>query len=76
MINITTSHSLFIVQAHVIQEVGCERPQNGEVVTVLFDEDAMKILKLQAGSSVFICPPWYVYMYVDIFYIWCICISM
>ena len=35
VINVTTSHSLFIVQAHVIQEVGHERPHNGEMVTVL-----------------------------------------
>ena len=60
MIRVTTSHSLCIVQAHVIQEVGLERPRNGELVTILFDDDTMKMLKLQAGSFVSICPPWYV----------------
>ena len=64
VINVTTSHSLFIVQAHVIQEVGHERPHNGEMVTVLFDEDIFKILKLQAGSFVLICPPRYACMHV------------
>ena len=61
MINIATSHSLFIVQAHVIQEAGLERPHKGEIVTILLDDDVMKGLKLQSGSFVFICPPWYVY---------------
>lgn len=58
VINIATSHSLFIVQAHVIQEAGLECPHKGEIVTILLDDDVMKGLKLQSGSFVFICPPW------------------
>ena len=60
MIGVATSHSLFIVQALVIQEAGLERPHKGEVVTIVFDSDVMKVLKLQSGSFVSICPPWYV----------------
>ena len=60
VIGVANSHSLFIVQALVIQEAGLERPHKGEVVTIVFDSDVMKMLKLQPGSFVSICPPWYV----------------
>ena len=73
VISVTTSHSLFIAQAHVIQEVGLERPHNGELVTILFDDDAMKMLKLQAGSFVSICPPWYESLVSDVL---CVCVCL
>ena len=70
VINVTTSHSLFVVQAHVIQEVGLDRPHNGELITILFDDDTMKMLKLQTGSFVSICPPWCVSLVCDV----CVCV--
>ena len=60
VIGVATSHCLIIVQALVIQGAGLEHPHEGEVVTIVFDSDAMKVLKLQPGSFVSICPPWYV----------------
>jgi len=60
LISLVASYSVFIAQAHVIQESGCStHPLNGEVVTILFDAETVKVLKLQSSSCVFICPPWY-----------------
>ena len=61
LISLMASYSVFIAQAHVIQESGCStRPHNGEVITILFDAETVKVLKLQSRSCVFVCPPWYV----------------
>ncbi|XP_065913926.1 DNA repair-scaffolding protein-like [Dysidea avara] len=59
LISLMASYSVFIAQAHVIQESGCStRPHNGEVITILFDAETVKVLKLQSRSCVFVCPPW------------------
>lgn len=62
LVSLTASYSVFIAQALVIKESDSTHPPIGEMISILFDAETVKLLKLQPGSCVFVCPPWYVNM--------------